>query len=230
MYAAAAMRRGLIAIGLAGVLAPATPPLPGQADPTVVAPDRHQVLPPAPTVVPGTTVNWENHGLLHNVKFEDGKFEQPKNPQATPWRVWRRFDKPGAYRYYCEMHGGPGGRGMSGVIRVAVGAAPRLTKLTVRPRKVCRRKTRKCRRAKAVIRFRLSEPARVSGFVEPVGKPPRKTALDVDFKGKRGANKRRIAVRKLRPGRYRLTLSAEDTEGVESDPVRTFFRVRRAKR
>src|SRR3954454_6263061 len=169
MYAAAAMRRGLIAIGLAGVLSLATPALAGQPERTVYATSDNEFFHDDITVVPGTTVNWENHGLFHNVKFEDGKFEQPKNPQATPWRVWRRFDKPGIYRYYCEMHGGPGGKGMSGVIRVAVGAAPRLTKLTVRPRKVCRRKTRKCRRAKAVIRFRLSEPARVSGFVEPVG-------------------------------------------------------------
>jgi plastocyanin len=226
-----AMRRGLIALGLVGALSLAAPAQAGEPERTVVATSDNQFFPRSITVVSGTQVDWENRGLLHNVKFEDGKFEQPPNPQATPWRVWRRFDTPGVYRYYCEMHGGPGGKGMSGVVRVvAKNAAPRLTKLSVRPRKVCRRKTRKCRRAKAVIRFRLSEAARVAGFVEPVGKPPRKTALDVGFKGRRGANTRRIAVRKLKPGRYRLTLSAEDTDGLESDPVRTFFRVRRARR
>jgi plastocyanin len=230
MYAPGAMGRGLIAVGLAGALSLAAPALAGQPDRTVVATSGNEFFPKTLTVVPGTKVDWENRGLLHNVKFEDGKFEQPPNPQATPWRVWRRFDKPGVYRYYCEMHGGPGGKGMSGLIRVEKGAAPRLTKLTVKPRKVCRRKTRKCRRAKAVIRFRLSEPSRVSGFVEPVGKPPRKTALDVDFKGRRGRNTFRVAVRRLKPGRYRLTLSAEDADGNESAPRKAFFRVRRAKR
>src|SRR5215212_2367450 len=165
-----AMRRGLIALGLAGVLPLAAPAHAGQPERTVVATAENEFFPSSLTVAPGTRVDWENRGLLHNVKFEDGKFEQPPSPQATPWRVWRRFDQVGVYRYYCEMHGGPGGKGMSGVIRVEKGALPRLTKLTVRPRRVCRRKTRKCRHATAVIRFRLSEPARVAGFVEPIGK------------------------------------------------------------
>ena len=222
-----AMRRGVTALGLAAALLLSTAAQAGQPPRTVVATDGNEFFPKTLTVVPGTTVNWENHGLFHNVHFDDGSFRQPAKPQPTPWRVWRTFTKPGVYRYYCDMHGGPGGKGMSGVIRVERGAAPRLTKVTVRPHKVCRRKTRKCRRAKAVIRFTLSEGAHVAGAIEPVGKPRRTTALDLDFKGRKGVNTRRVAVKKLKPGRYRVALSAEDPDGNESTTRKAYFQVRR---
>jgi plastocyanin len=224
------MRRGVIALGLAGAVSlTAAPALGGSIERTVIATPDNEFFPEALTVRPGTRVDWENRGIQHNVKFEDGRFEQPRDPQSTPWRVWRRFDTRGVYRYYCEAHGGPGGRGMSGRIIVQTNETPRLRKLTVRPRKVCRRRTRKCRKAKAVIRFRLSERARVTGFIDPVGKPRRRTGMDVEFSGRKGRNTKRVAVRRLKPGRYRLTLSAEDNNGNESNPARAFFRVKRAR-
>ena len=67
--------------------------------------------------------------------------------------MWRKFDAPGEYRYYCEMHGGPGGQGMSGTIVVEAGAEPRLKKLTVTPRRICNKRTRKCRKVRAVIAY-----------------------------------------------------------------------------
>jgi plastocyanin len=223
------VKRGVVALGLASVLSLAAAP--ALADErTVIATDGNEFFPKTLTVTPGTQVDWENRGVLHNVKFEDGKFEQPPSPQATPWRVWRKFDTPGVYRYYCEQHGGPGGKGMSGTIIVESHANPTLTKLSVKPRKVCRRKTRKCRKAKAVIRFRLSELAHVAGGIDPVGKPRKRKGMDLDFTGKPGRNTFRVAVRKLKPGRYRLTLSAEDVDGNESNPARAFFRVKRARR
>ena len=224
------MRRGVVALGLASVLSLATPALAGQPPRTVIATDGNEFFPKTLTVVPGTTVNWDNHGLFHNVHFEDGKFDQPKNPSPTPWHVTRKFDRVGVYRYYCEQHGGPGGKGMSGVIRVEKGAAPKLSHLTVRPHKVCRRKTRKCRKAKAVIRFRLSERAHVAGAMEPVGKHKTNTGKALDFDGRKGRNTFRVRVRKLKPGRYKLVLGAEDSDGNESPPRKAFFRVKRAKR
>jgi len=225
-----AMRRGLIAFGLAGVLSLAAPALAGQPPRTVVATDTNEFFPRTLTVVPGTTVNWENRGLFHNVHFDDGSFDQPKNPQPTPWRVTRTFNRVGVFRYYCEQHGGKGGQGMSGVIRVEKGAAPKLSKLTVRPHKVCRRKTSKCRKAKAIIRFRLSERAHVAGAMEPVGKPKRNTGKALDFNGKAGRNTFRVGVKRLKPGRYKLVLGAEDSDGNESPPRKAFFKVKRAKR
>jgi plastocyanin len=70
------------------------------------------------TVFQGETVTWNNTGGFHNVKFDDGSYTQPASPQSAPWTVTRTFDTPGSFRYYCQVHGGPGGVGMSGIVNV----------------------------------------------------------------------------------------------------------------
>lgn len=74
----------------------------------------------------GDKVTFSNGGGFHNVKFDDGSFDQPADPSFTTWSVERTFDQPGVHRYYCEAHGGPDGQGMSGVVRVkdASGSVP----------------------------------------------------------------------------------------------------------
>lgn len=203
---------------------------PAAADgPRVIAGIDNTFTPRTVTIVPGTTVNWENRGTTHNVKFEDGAFEQPAEPMATPWFVYRTFDAEGEYRYFCESHGGPGGAGMSGVVVVSARAAPVLTRLTVRPSKVCNSK--RCRKRGGTIRFTLSEDARVAGGLDPIGKPAERDGDDVEFQGRRGSNKFALPLGKLVPGRYRLTLTAEDDDGNESDPATAKFGVYRpAKR
>jgi plastocyanin len=224
------MRRGVIALGLAGALSLATAPALADGPHRVIDVTDNEFFPATVTIAPGTEVDWDNHGLAHNVKFDDGSFEQPADPQPTPWRVERVFTTPGVYRYYCEMHGGPGGKGMSGTITVEAGANPTLTGLRVKPRKVCNRRTKKCRKARVTIAFKLSEAARVAGGLDPVGKPAGRPAMDLAFKGKPGRNTFRVAAKKLKPGSYRLSLSAEDTDGNESDVAKAFFRVKRARR
>src|SRR4051794_17084876 len=227
----AAMRRGVIALGLSAGLSLASAP--ALADPpsrTIDATPDNAFFPGTVTVLPGTTVHWDNQGGLHNVKFDDGRFEQPSNPQLTPWNVSRRFDRPGVFRFYCETHGGPGGRGMSGKVVVERNVGPKLTHLTVKPAKVCNRRTRKCRKARAMIRFTLSERAHVAGGIDPVGKPKGRPGVDLDRSAKKGRNSFRVPVRKLKPGRYRLFLSAEDANGNESNPAKAYFRVKRARR
>src|SRR5690349_8718005 len=156
----AAMRRGVIAAGVVGVLSVAAAPARADAPHRVIGVYDDYFFPATVTIAPGTEVDWDNHGLFHNVKFDDGSFEQPADPQATPWRVERIFKTPGVYRYYDEGKGGPNGQGMSGVVIVEQGANPVLKGLTVKPRTVCRRKTKKCRKARMTIAFRLSEAAR----------------------------------------------------------------------
>src|SRR3954447_26570269 len=162
------MGRGGAALGVAAMLSLASAQAlatdgPGGPGRTVAATADNTFTPKTLTIPPNTTVYFENRGLSHNVHFDDGKFEGPTDPQPTPWRVWRHFDQPGTYRYYCELHGGPNGQGMSGTVFVETGAAPRLEKLTVAPRRVCNRRTRRCRKTGAVVRFTLSENARVTG-------------------------------------------------------------------
>ena len=225
------MRTGGLAVLLAGVLPlVAAPALADGPSPTIVATTDDEFFPKTLTVLPGTTVNFENRGLNHNVKFEDGAFEQPADPQPTPWRVWRKFDAAGTYRFYCEAHGGPDGQGMAGTIVVAENVQPRLENLRVRPARVCNRRTRRCRRTAARIRFTLSEDARVAGGIDPVGGRPNRPGKDLEFAGKQGANSFRVSARKLKPGRYRVTLQAEDADGNDSGPSQAFFRVRRPRR
>jgi plastocyanin len=90
------------------------------------------------SVFQGETVTWNNTGGFHNVKFDDGSYTQPASPQSAPWTVTRTFTTPGSYRYYCQVHGGPGGVGMSGIVNVTAatgyarpkGATPLFASLT----------------------------------------------------------------------------------------------------
>jgi hypothetical protein len=81
--------------------------------------------PPAVTVNQGEMVTWNNAGGLHNVKFDDGSYEQPANPDGSAWSVSRNFFEVGTFGYYCELHGGPGGSGMAGTVTVAAVPFPR---------------------------------------------------------------------------------------------------------
>src|SRR3954464_7592649 len=222
------MRTAGVACALAGVLSlAAAPAVAGDPSPTVVATSGNEFFPKTLTVPPDTTVNFENRGLAHNVRFEDGAFEEPADPQATPWRVWRHFDDVGVYRYYCEMHGGPGGQGMSWTITVEVDAAPTLSGLHVTPKRIWHKHTRNSKRTRATIAYALSEDARVSGGIDPIGAPAGRKPRDIEVKGKRGANSIPVRGSKFGPGLWRVVLTAEDGDGNESDAVSAFFRVKR---
>jgi plastocyanin len=228
------MRRGGVALGVAAVLwlsgAVALADGPGGPGPTVAATADNTFTPKTITIPPNTTVYFENRGLSHNVHFDDGKFQGPTDPQPTPWRVWRHFDQVGTYAYHCDLHGGPNGQGMSGVVIVEANAGPVLAKLQVRPRKVCNRRTRHCRTTGASVSYTLSEDARVFGGVDPVGGRAGRRGRDLQFTGKKGANSFRVSGLKLDPGRYKLTLAAEDSDGNDSDPATVYFRVKSARR
>jgi len=71
------------------------------------------------TVVVGDTVRWVyNTGATeHNIVADDGSFTS--GPLALPpWTYDHVFSAAGNNPYYCELHGGPGGQGMSGVVIV----------------------------------------------------------------------------------------------------------------
>lgn len=214
-------KRGLLAAAATTALWCA----PASADgPRVVAGIDNTFTPRSVEIVPGTTVNWENRGTTHNVKFEDGQFEQPAEPMATPWFVYRTFQAEGEYRYFCESHGGAG---MTGIVRVTAQAAPVLTALSVSPARVCNSK--RCKKRGGSIRFRLNEAARVAGAIDPIGSPSGRPGDDVDFQAKAGTNRFALPLGQLRPGRYRLTLGAEDSDGNESDPATFKFSVYKPK-
>jgi plastocyanin len=65
----------------------------------------------------GDTVVWTQPGArVHTVTADDGSFDSGN--LAAGQSFSRTFTTPGTIRYYCKIHGAPGGIGMSGVITV----------------------------------------------------------------------------------------------------------------
>lgn len=73
----------------------------------------------------GEMVTWTNGGGVHNVHFDDNSYQQPPSASSSAWTVSRTFSTPGLHRYYCDVHGGPGGAGMSGTVTVNGPSYPR---------------------------------------------------------------------------------------------------------
>ena len=73
---------------------------------------------PATLRVPvGTTVVWTHRGqAAHTVTADDGSFRSGTLRDGATFS--HAFTTAGAFAYFCEFHGGPGGNGMSGVIIV----------------------------------------------------------------------------------------------------------------
>ncbi len=68
----------------------------------------------------GDTVTWTRTSGLHSVTADDGSFEQPL---GSAWESFsHQFNIPGEYLYFCSLHGGPDGIGMSGKV-IVVGEA-----------------------------------------------------------------------------------------------------------
>jgi plastocyanin len=122
---------GLWAIGLILITAcgsapvSATPAEAGASTPTMepLAPAHVEMrgmtfIPLVLKVKPGTTVIWTNMDLSqHNVIADDGGFKSGMVAGGQNFQF--TFPKAGLYRYYCSLHGGPGGKGMSGTVEVA---------------------------------------------------------------------------------------------------------------
>jgi plastocyanin len=69
------------------------------------------------TITVGDTVRWTNVLGNHNVVADDNSFTSgPVAP--APWEYTHVFTTNGNNPYYCALHGGPGGQGMSGAIIV----------------------------------------------------------------------------------------------------------------
>lgn len=77
----------------------------------------------------GDTVVFTNTGGFHNVKADDGSFRCSTNceefsgdgngaPSSSLFVTEITFDSVGSFNYFCQIHGGIGGAGMSGVINV----------------------------------------------------------------------------------------------------------------
>jgi plastocyanin len=71
----------------------------------------------------GDTVTWRNTGGFHNVAADNGSFRNG-DASSSAWTFSQTFNSPGTVRYFCEIHGGTGGSGMSGLIQVNAAGNP----------------------------------------------------------------------------------------------------------
>jgi len=69
------------------------------------------------TVKVGTTITWVNKDPMFHSVFEDNNLFH-SGLLAIGQSFSYTFDQPGTYSYYCSVHGGSGGKGMSAVITV----------------------------------------------------------------------------------------------------------------
>jgi plastocyanin len=93
-------------------------PVAAQAADGNVGVEDNSFTPGRIAVKPGEKVTWTNPGSgeQHNFRFEG---EQATFAASTgPWSSTRTFLTEGAFRFYCEIHGAPGGAGMTGVVYV----------------------------------------------------------------------------------------------------------------
>ena len=69
-------------------------------------------------IQPGDTVTWTyaGGGMPHNVHADDNSYSNPLS--GSPWTFSHTFPAAGTSRYYCELHGTPGGLGMAGSVVV----------------------------------------------------------------------------------------------------------------
>lgn len=112
------MRRALFVIGLVALgLVSAQPH--AQAATHQVRIEDNLFTPKVLEIEPGDTVAWNALRGGHTVTADDGRFDfHSDRVLDVGEQVSWKFDDEEVVRFYCKMHGGPGGQGMAGVIRV----------------------------------------------------------------------------------------------------------------
>lgn len=85
---------------------------------TIQTTNTNTFSPQSITIQVGDTIQWVNTSQgLHNVVADDGSFTSG-SPSTDLWTYIHVFNQAGSNPYYCAIHGGAGGIGMSGVINV----------------------------------------------------------------------------------------------------------------
>lgn len=230
------MRRSLLSLSLGLALALSAPAL--AADQTVRATSSSTFSPSTVTINVGDAVTWVNGGGIHNVKFDDGSFEEPGEPAFSwPTDPKRTFGQAGTFRYFCEAHGGPGGTGMSGTVVVRGGTqppppggeqpdttAPDIDGLKIVPSTFCNKKSKTCKKTGALIRFTLDEDAKVSGRI--IRRKDGKRVGSLSITANSGANEFDLTGKGLKLGKYRLELTPRDAAGNKAaKPSRANFTI-----
>jgi plastocyanin len=239
----------LVSAGLAAlaVAAPAA-----SAAPQSVVVNNHSFTADAVTVNTGEAVTWDVQESGHNIDVISGPAQwrstTGKEPAGT--QVSHVFSQAGTYSYICDYHSGMKGTitvvnapaspaagapaaggpaagaptsagsssqpvsGPAGVVTAGIakvdGAAPTVAKPSLR---------------NGVLRLRMSEPAKLTVRYVKTGGTAH-TVVTRKLSAKKGANT--FAMRRwMRPGRYRVSITAIDAAGNVSKTARIEATVRR---
>jgi len=188
--------------------------LPGRAlaAQLVTAQPSNTFTPSTQTVPLNDTVSFTNAGGTHNVGWDDRGVRTAPSIDGSdpPWPFMpkRTFSRPGLYRFYCSVHGGPGGEGMSGRITVlnANGTVPR--------RPAIGRIATATGRGRVTLRFTSSTSGAVTGKVSrKQGRSFRRFgSLRLTLrKGRNALTVTRVSSgKRLTAGSYRLALTFSD--------------------
>lgn len=173
---------------------------------------------------------WDKSDRNHSVTSDPGSPEifdsDPGGPptqssHAEGDAFTHLFQQEGEFGYFCKVHAG-----MRGVVRVGPRpattppdtTAPALGRLTAHPTSFCARRAKGCKKVGTELRFTLGEAADVLVEVRRLrnGRSSGGVVVAQDPRGKVGPNKVRLRTRRLKPGRYRVTVVATDAAGNSS--------------
>lgn len=218
------MRR-LVLLTVLLALAPATLAV-GHAGhgPQVVSISEFSYAPAHVRLVAGDYLFWDWQGpdTNHSVTSDAGQaFSFDSDPGGAPdhavgdgWSL--RFTKAGTWSYHCKVH-----PFMTGTVEVLpapaapAAPAPRLSRVRVTV----------AAKRRVLLRYRVSQAASLRATVRRA--KGKRVLREFDFAGPPGAHRRKLKLRGLATGRYRLTLVAVDaSNGRTTKPVQRRFRIR----
>jgi plastocyanin len=189
------------------------------------------------TIDVGDTVTWHNDGVdAHNVVADNGSFKVGGDPithkaTSAPWTDSFTFKKAGTFRYYCDEHGAPGGIEMSGRVVVVDPNAPadtkppKITKLRAKPSSFCTNRSETCDRRGTLIKFTLSERAKVTADMRRTTGNAGPVSIFVNKQRAKGKNEIKYSGKGLKPGKYVLRLRARDAAGNNGGPWKTTVKI-----
>jgi plastocyanin len=142
-----------------------------------------------------------------------------------------QFTQPGTYTYVCKNHDF-----MHGTVVVAAdttggrpvvdSVSPQLLGVRLTPMRMCPKRSARCAKPGARLRFTLSENADLEGRLYRLRRGHRSYVRFYGFSGRPGSSDVRFSAAGLKPGTYQLSLVAFDDADNESARVRRNFVVR----